>query len=132
MLPMVLTQRNSALANDLSELCEAMRKHRLYLQQSMVRVENNRSSISSVRTPSTHSALTIKPGSAVCPPQYQELQKHLDEHVPYTLVDLGDFAPVDRYERRKYIANIQLFCDISVYMLCHMATVLGQSPFYGR
>lgn len=117
MLPMVVTQRNSVLARDLSDLCKAMTKYRLYLEQSTVRVEKARSSTIPVRTTETHSALTTIAASVVCPQQYQELQRHLDKNPPYTPVDVGDFVTVDRFERRKYIANIQLVSDVSMYAM---------------
>ena len=89
-----------------SGCCDAMKHITTYLSGHAARQRSTASAAEPARTPGDDSSCTIIPCAAALPVPYKDVEKVLDLRSHYEIVELMEFAPADRYERRHWVDSI--------------------------
>ena len=120
MQPWFCHSRYSELYNATEKLVEGIRKYQMYLQDNSVRNTRQQHSPELIRSPVDNVIMkTIPANNDPVSSDYIHLFKALDESPYYQHVFLNDFAPEDRFERRKWIGKLQLPVTIFMYRYPH-------------
>ena len=118
--PWLTRSRYVQLRNKTEQFVECMRKYERYLSQNAERANQVHHSAQLIRSPAENVVLkTIHASSELVSNVYSDVFKRLQEIPNYQPVFLNDFAPKDHYRRRKWLNELQLPLNITVYMYPH-------------
>ena len=91
--------------------CEAMQQMAAYLRQHSIHQIADSTAMEPARQPEQDSSCVIVPACDQISAAYIDLEKRLDSCGEYNIVNVMDYAPASRYERRHFIDKI---CSKSV------------------
>ena len=118
--PWFTRSRYVELRGKTEQCVESMRKYEQYLRQNAERANQVHHSAQLVRSPAENVILkTIHASSQSINTEYTDIFKRLEEIPEYQPVFLNDFAPKDRYKRRKWLNELQLPLTVTIYMYPH-------------
>lgn len=132
--PWISRQRFKICLEWVEGIVSCLEKYIRYLDKKTELNAKSNTLTTCIRNPATDIEVHIRERSslvALIPQVYKAVSQVLSGKESYQPVDLGEFAPTDRFERRSWLNNLQLHFPVSIYRYQH-GNALGTQNFVWR
>ncbi|WAR05775.1 hypothetical protein MAR_021144, partial [Mya arenaria] len=122
-LPSMSEKRNKTLALVIEELSKSMNKYRERLQSDNEKHKNTYQSRDKANSGDSSSSVIEPVEESNVKEEYKMLNETMKGTPDYTFIQLDNFCPDNRIERRKYLKNLRLSKHITLYRVAYGGSI---------
>lgn len=115
MLPWILRPQNIVLHDAVDLIVSGMKKYKIYMKECNRKTKENYSKTNPVRDINDNWYLKTIDMAAEIKPPYQNINAVIMNIEPYQAVDLIDFEPQNKDERKNWIQKLALSCPVTFF-----------------
>ena len=126
MQPWFAAKQFVAVRADIEQLVHAMHKYQSFLSSQKEKVQARQQAIKEVHPEDSATLVTLPGNSSATGAEYSELEQSMLTLSLYQPLCVNDFAPAERYQRRQWLAKLQLPFLVMLYQYAygnHLGTV---------